>query len=181
MKILFAAAALGLSAPVAHADCAPLRDMSEPSARLILELREAESEREARQIGAELWQIWLTAPDTAAQALLDEGIERLRVADHERAEAAFSELIEYCPDYAEGYNQRAFSAYLRGDYGAALDDLDLALDRTPTHVGALSGKALTLMGLGRIDAGQAVLREALALNPWLSERRLLIEKPGEDL
>ena len=64
---------------------------------------------------------------------------------------------------------------------AALADLDLALERSPRHVGALSGKALTLMGLGRADEAQAVLREALALNPWIPERGLLQEAPGEEL
>jgi len=50
----------------------------------------------------------------------------------------------------------AFSAYLQGRFGDALDDLELALDRSPTHIGALSGKALTLFGMGRIDAGQVI-------------------------
>ncbi|MEL7462256.1 MAG: tetratricopeptide repeat protein, partial [Pseudomonadota bacterium] len=95
--------------------------------------------------------------------------------------AALNRLVDYCPDYAEGYNQRAFAAFLQADYDAALADLDLALDRSPTHLGALSGKALTLMGMGRNDIAQDVLREALALNPWLPERRFLIERPGEKL
>jgi len=181
MKPVILSAAFALLAPIAWAECAALPDIAEPSARLILELREAEDEMAAREFSAGLWELWLTAPDAKAQAMLDEGIARLRIADHDGAEAAFSELVAYCPDYAEGYNQRAFSAFLRGDYGQALEDLDRALNRSPAHVGALSGKALTLMGLGRIDAGQGVLREALRLNPWLSERRLLIEKPGEDL
>lgn len=170
-----------LLAPSAHATCGALPDIAEDQARLILELREADNESAARAISGQLWTLWLKAPDEAAQALLDDGIARLRVADHDGAEAAFTQLIDRCPDYAEGYNQRAFSAYLQGRFGEALDDLDLALDRSPTHIGALSGKALTLFGLGRIDAGQVVLREALALNPWLSERRLLIEEPGEEL
>lgn len=181
MKRLLSAAAVALVAPAACAACAPVPDIDAPSARLILELREAENEMAARALNAELWDLWLQAPDAEAQDLLNEGIDRLRVADHTGAEAAFTALIAYCPNYAEGYNQRAFSAYLQGDYSRALADLDLALERRPTHVGALSGKALTLMGLGRIEAGQQALRDALALNPWLSERRLLIETPGEDL
>lgn len=180
MKIAFIAVPLLLAAPV-YADCGPLPDIAEPQARLILELRDAETEMAARDINGQLWTLWLTAPDEEAQTLLDEGVARLRVADHEGAEAAFTSLIERCPDYAEGYNQRAFSAYLQGRFGEALDDLELALERSPTHIGALSGKALTLLGMGRIKAGQAVLRDALALNPWLSERRFLIEEPGEDL
>ncbi|WP_367834162.1 tetratricopeptide repeat protein [Wenxinia marina] len=98
-----------------------------------------------------------------------------------RARALFGRLVDYCPDYAEGYNQRAFAAFLVQDYEAALDDLDTALALNPDHVAALSGRALTLMGLGRMDEGQAALRAALALNPWLGERAMLIELPGEDI
>ena len=94
---------------------------------------------------------------------------------------AFDRLVEYCPDYAEGYNQRAFVNFLREDYEAALPDLDRALERSPRHVAALSGKALTLMGLGRGDEAQEVLREAVELNPWIPERGLLQELPGEEL
>jgi hypothetical protein len=45
----------------------------------------------------------------------------------------------------------------------------------------LSGKALTLMGLGRDAEAQTVLRAALALNPWLEERALLVTPPGVEL
>jgi tetratricopeptide (TPR) repeat protein len=94
---------------------------------------------------------------------------------------ALNRLIEYCPAYAEGYNQRAFTNYLQQDFEAALVDLDRALNILPTHVAALSGKALTLMGLGRSAEAQEVLRAALALNPWLQERALLAEPIGTDL
>jgi len=93
--------------------------------------------------------------------------------DLRNAVAAFDALIAYCPDYAEGYNQRAFARYLRQDFAPALEDLDAALARSPRHIGALSGKALTLMGLGRDREALATLRAALALNPWLSERALV--------
>jgi tetratricopeptide (TPR) repeat protein len=90
-------------------------------------------------------------------------------------------LIDYCPDYAEGYNQRAFVSFLTEDFEGALPDLDRTLELSPTHVGALAGKALTLLALSRQDEGQKVLKQALALNPWLSERALLSEPPGQDI
>lgn len=169
------------SAVQAVAACPKPADISVASTRLLLELREADTEGAAQDINAQLWALWLKAPDDAAQALLDEGTTLIRFSDFSGAQDALTKLVEYCPDYAEGYNQRAFAAFLQADYDAALADLDLALERTPTHLGALSGKALTLMGLGRNDIAQDVLREALALNPWLPERRFLIERPGEKL
>ncbi len=85
------------------------------------------------------------------------------------------------PGLCRGYNQRAFANFIRQDYGRALEDLDLVLERSPNHIAAMSGKALTLMALGRVEAGQAVLREALKLNPWLRERDRLIDGAGDDI
>ena len=175
------AALLLMSAPALAETCPEPPDHGAALDALVEAARAAPTEAAGRALSDEMWGLWTDAPDARAQGWLDEGMERREAYDFAGAEAAFDALVDYCPDYAEGYNQRAFSAYLRGDYGSALEDLDSALERSPAHVGALSGKALTLMGLGRIAAGQAVLREALDLNPWLSERRLLIEKPGEDL
>ena len=90
-------------------------------------------------------------------------------------------LVAYCPDYAEGYNQRAYIAFLQKDYASALDDLEKALARDPDHIAALAGKALTEMGLGGQEAGQETLKAALKLNPWLTERRFLIEPLGQDI
>lgn len=170
-----------LAASPAFAVCPDADDISVPSAKLLLELRDAKNELAAQSINSQLWQLWLKAPDAEAQALLDEGTMRIRISDFKGAEAALDQLVAYCPDYAEGYNQRAFAAFLQSDFDSALQDLDLALERSPTHLGALSGKALTLMGLGRDEIAQDVLREALALNPWLPERRFLVERPGEKL
>ncbi|MEZ5715798.1 MAG: hypothetical protein R3D85_11860 [Paracoccaceae bacterium] len=43
----------------------------------------------------------------------------------------------------------------------------------PTHLGALSGRAMTLLALGRKAEALDQLRLAVGLNPWLPERRLL--------
>jgi tetratricopeptide (TPR) repeat protein len=84
----------------------------------------------------------------------------------------FDQLIDYCPEYAEGYNQRAFVHYLRRDFAAALRDLDRALELSPRHVAAMSGRALSLYGLSRMEEAREALAAALALNPWLPERYL---------
>lgn len=163
------------------AECPAAPDHRDALASLIAKAQNVQSEAAARQLNSEMWLLWRDAPDARAQELLDRGIERREAYDFEAAAAALDELVAYCPEYAEGYNQRAFVQFLRADYANALEDLELALGLTPTHIGALSGKAMTLMGLGRMAAAQATLREALALNPWLPERSMLIKPAGEDI
>ncbi|MEC9199852.1 MAG: hypothetical protein VX378_02695 [Pseudomonadota bacterium] len=174
--------ALALLAPtVALAECPAAPDHSAALARLFDQARAATSPAAAAEPANRMWELWTDAPDGQAQDLLDAGMERIRMSDWDGAGKALSALIEYCPDYAEGYNQRAFVSFLTEDFEGALPDLDRTLELSPTHVGALAGKALTLLALGRQAEGQKALKQALDLNPWLSERALLSEPPGQDI
>ncbi len=166
---------------VAFADCPPSPDVSADVDGILSELQAAPDERTARGKFSALWELWAMAPDEAAQALLDRGMQARASYNFIDALDAFDRLVDYCPEYAEGYNQRAFVNFLRQDFEPALVDLDEALARRPNHVAAMSGKALTLIGLGRTGEAELVLREALRLNPWLPERNLLPEFQGDKL
>ncbi|ABG32070.1 tetratricopeptide repeat protein [Roseobacter denitrificans] len=167
--------ALCFFAAPAFAQCPPVSDITGQIEQLAAEARTAENEMAGRAVSDQMWQLWLIAPDEPAQEMLDAGMRARTSYDYHAAIEAFSRLIDYCPAYAEGYNQRGFIQFLRQDYEAALVDLDAALARSSNHVGAQSGRALTLMNLGRIDEARVQLREALENNPWLSERALLNE------
>jgi len=146
---------------------------------LFADIQAAPSQSRGLELGRELWQYWLDAPNEVAQKILDRGMTRRSGFDLIGAKADFEALIQYCPEYAEGYNQRAFVNFLSENYAAALPDLDRALELSPRHVGALSGRMATLMALGRTEEAQADLKRALALNPWLPERSLLANPPQE--
>ena len=164
---------LCLLAPAAVLACPAPPDHRAALDALFAQVQEAETEREARIISNEMWEFWADAPDAHAQELLDEGMTRRAAHDLAGAVTAFDALTAYCPDYAEGYNQRAFANFIRRDYAAALPDLERALALSPRHLGALTGQAMTLMALERPGEAALVLRRALDLNPWLSERHLL--------
>lgn len=175
-----------LAAPVFADTCPPGPDRSAALSDLRAALQAAPDAGAAGPISAQMWELWLSAPDAVAQELLDEGLRKRNNFDFFGAFQSFDALIAYCPDYAEGFNQRAFTSYLREDFAAALVDLDAALALLPDHVGAQSGRALTLMNLGRIPEARAQMLAALDNNPWLSERALLADGgplavPGEDI
>jgi tetratricopeptide (TPR) repeat protein len=173
--------ALTIAAAPAYAECPPVTDRSAELAALFEGARNAPNDMASRVFSDQMWEIWTDAPDDAAAALLNTGMSARRVADYLAARDAFDRLVEYCPHWAEGYNQRAFIAFLSGDYEAALVDLERTVEINSEHVGALSGLALTLTALGREAEAQDWLRKALALNPWIPERGLLKEPPGQEL
>ena len=171
-----------LAAGPALADtCAEAPDHSAALSGLIVAAQQAPDEMSARLISNDMWALWADAPDDHAQELLDEGMTRRSAYDFDGAVVALDALVTYCPDYAEGYNQRAFVRFLQQDFEAALPDLERAIALSPRHIAALAGQAMTLVALERNGEAAMVLRTALKMNPWLSERRLLpLLEAGED-
>ncbi len=166
---------LALAAQPALAECPPGKETSALRAALHARLMNAQSEAEAARIARSIWRIWLVAPDAQAQDLLDRGIARRDSWDLEMSAALFDRLIAYCPDYAEGYNQRAFTRFLQRDYDGALEDLDSVLAANPSHFGALSAKAMALVQQGRPRRALKTLRQAVAVHPFLRERPMLAD------
>lgn len=165
--------ALVVAGPAFATACPEPPDHAKALSDLITQAREAENDRTGRALSNKMWELWADAPDAKSQELLDEAMSRRESYDYDGAMKAADALVEYCPDYAEGYNQRAFIHYLRQDYQAALPDLKRTVELSPRHVAALAGQALTLAALGRKAEAALSLRAALDLNPWLNERHLL--------
>lgn len=181
MRNLMIALAVAAAQSAAADGCPVAPDHTAALDGLYAEVQRAPNEMIARNFSSQMWELWLEAPDEPSQMMLDEALRAMRISDYLRAEDRLNTLVSYCPFYPEGYNQRAFVNYLRGDYAAALPDLDQAIALNPRHTGALTGKALTLIALGREDEAQPVLKDAVALNPWLGERVLITEPEGEPL
>lgn len=165
-----------LAAPALAEDCPPPPDHSAEIDALLSDVRVARDQTEAQEISNDMWRLWADAPNEQAQEVLDRGMRKRAAFDLLGAIEDFDLLVDYCPDYAEGYNQRAFAHFIREDYEAALRDLNRALELNPMHIPAMAGRALTLMGLGDMEAAQEELRQALKIHPWLPERRMLIDQ-----
>lgn len=170
-----------MAQPAFAQTCPPVTDQSVAIATIITQLQATEGPEVARPLTAQLWTIWRKAPDAQAQQLLDRGSAQILDSDYRGARRTFDTLVAYCPDYAEGYNQRAFASYIMRDYAAALADLDKTIALVPNHVAAMAGKGLSLLALDRDAEAQIVLKDAVALHPWLEERRLITQPAGTDL
>ncbi len=148
---------------------------------LMAALAQAESQAQADLLAAKIWDVWLTAPDEAAQEVLNAAMERRQAYDFRGAIRELDRLVAAYPDYAEGWNQRATMHFMVGDFEASLADVEEVLAREPRHFGALAGKGVILFQQGRIPLAQLAVREGLRHHPFLRERALLGADQGTDL
>lgn len=149
--------------------------------RLYIELKQSKTESAARAVENKIWQKWVIGPNTEATDLLAKAMERRRAYDFAGSLEILNKVVEKTPNWAEGWNQRAFVHFLREEFDKSLEDADRAIELEPNHFGALAGKAQILMSQGRTELGQKALRRAIKLHPFLKERALLIEIPGQEL
>lgn len=175
-----AAFGLGAGASVAQS-CPPLPDRTDERAQLFQALRNAPDEPTGIAAANAIWQFWTKAPDQKAQALLNSGMAAMRQSDFERAESLLEDLTEYCPDFPEGWNQRAFARFLRKNPTGSVADIERTLALEPDHFGALAGLALILIEQGESEKAKAVLKHAISVNPWLKERAFLHENATKDI
>lgn len=181
MRLLAPALLIALAAPAAAETCASGPDRSAERAALFETLRDAPDERAGEEAASAIWRFWFVAPDAKAQTLLSAAQNAVGEGLPESALGALDELIAYCPTYAEAWNQRATLRFILRDYEGSLADVEKVLELEPLHFGALAGKAVMLIGMGRTDEGQEALRAAAEIHPWLRERRHIAPRPGIDL
>jgi len=146
----------------------------EDSASLFTDLANATSELEGKHIEDAIWRFWFNqSPTEEIRSWLDAGIERREAYDYEAAEQHFDKVVSAAPEYAEGYNQRAFIRFLRENFVDAKTDLEKALELEPNHFGALSGLFHVLFRQNQQDDAMKSLQQAVTIHPWLKERSSL--------
>ncbi|MET1411577.1 tetratricopeptide repeat protein [Roseibium sp. HPY-6] len=145
-------------------------------------LKNATTEAEAKSIERDIWQSWIeAAPTPQLKSKVESAMRKREQYDFQGGRDILDEVVKEAPSYAEGWNQRAFILFLQGNYEASLNDIERVLELEPRHFGALSGKAMIYMTLGRVKLGQETLREAVEIHPYLQERSMLIKPKGVDL
>lgn len=177
MRLVPVAAIAGVVAILAMAALAQQPDGRD---RLFDALKNAPTEAAGRMAENAIWEYWMAAGPTEGIRL--DVAEAMRARDGYDFDAALEILngvVADAPDYAEGWNQRAFVHFLKGSLDESLEDIDRALELEPKHFAALSGKAIVLMQQGRVELSQKALRQAVAIHPWLRERSMLIPEDGD--
>jgi len=205
LAVALALALSPLALTQAHAQGAPTPELDapkRPSPPLAKPNRGSEKQAESKSPqdrDAQLQELYAqlaTAPDPARAGALATAIERLWLQSESdtigvlmaRALKAINEkrndlalrlldtVVELAPDYAEGWNRRAYVYYLQDRYGSALGDLRRVLALEPKHFRALSGLAQILNDYGQKKNALKAYQELLRIHPHASGAKDAVEK-----
>jgi tetratricopeptide (TPR) repeat protein len=172
------AAVLFVSVSSAFADDALDRERLD---KLFAQLALASSPEQAQAIDQQIWMIWTVPSDPTLAGRMNEVVSARRMGDPVEAILLLDRLIEDYPAYAEGWNQRATMYYMIGNFEASIADCAKVLELEPRHFGALSGRALMYLQMGKRNQALQDMRAAVAVHPFLNERQLFPELEQEEM
>ncbi len=113
----------------------------------------------------EITRIWSRSGSPAMDLLLRRGIEAMKAEDYGAAVEHLTALTDHAPDFAEGWNARATTFYVSGEYALAMADIERVLALEPRHFGAISGLAFILEEMGETTLALRALRMVHEINP----------------
>jgi len=138
---------------------------------LFTQLREATNPRVAKWAEREIWTIWHETPDDTSLEIMRNARTALDNADFDLAISLLDKLVEYTPDFAEAWNQRAIVLYFTEDYSGSLRDIEQTLKLEPRHFGAMSGRGRVYLHLDELELALQAFESALDRNPWMDNIR----------
>lgn len=147
-------------------------DQSDPNLiELFARLQDETNPAIARRVEREIWSIWHETPDEKSLEIMRSARSALARNDFDSAIDALNQLVDYVPNFAEAWNQRAIVLYMAEDYAGSLRDIRQALTLEPRHFGALSGRGQVYMRLEEPKLALKAFESALHLNPWMANIR----------
>jgi tetratricopeptide (TPR) repeat protein len=179
MLFMLAGGSVRAAEPAALPPAAGLTEaQAKERAALFAALAAAKNDAEARAVEERIWTFWRSFADAESSELLDASRQAQLRFDYDEALIYLKALVKHAPQFAEGWNQLGYVYFLAGKYEDSLAAIAHVRRLEPLHYAALAGEGIILYQQGKIDEAQAPLKRALAIDPWLRERNLILESPG---
>lgn len=143
---------------------------------LFANLQTTSDDAEAAALTQLIWEIWHLSDNDTVNDFLSQGIEKMSIHNYRAALAAFNNVVEIEPNFAEGWNKRATVYYLMNEFELSIHDIERTLALEPRHFGALSGLGLVLLAIGNEGAALKAFEEALKVNPHMPGAQIHAEQ-----
>lgn len=135
-------------------------------AELYTHLAQSQDATQSAPIAEAIEQLWQQSGSDTIGVLMGRSTKAISDKKNELAMQLLDAVTELAPDYAEGWNRRAYVQYLNNNYEGAVGDLRRALALEPNHFKALEGLARILRDTGQKKAALQAYKQILKINPF---------------
>ncbi len=147
---------------------------------LYAHLATADSPETAKRVQSTIERLWNHSGSDTVGLLMQRASKALATKDFDQALIFMDYVVQLAPDYAEGFNRRAFIHFSRNDMSSALGDLRRALALEPNHFKALDGLAQIWRQMGNPKGALSVAKQLLEIHPhWEGAAKMAEELARE--
>jgi len=154
----------------------PPQDRDAQLKDLYAQLARAPNPASAEAIADSIERLWLQTDSDTIGVLMARSLRAISEKRYDLALRLLDAVVELAPDYAEGWNRRAYVYYLQDRSGSALGDLRRVLALEPKHFRALSGLAQILSDYGQKKNALKAYEELLRIHPHASGAQEAVKK-----
>lgn len=170
----------GQKKPLERAPGQNLPDTPQQRAKLLqslyAHLATADSEEQAQSVVEAIERLWLHSGSDTVSVLMERSLKAVGDNNAELALKLLDAVVELAPDYAEGWNRRAYVYYMQNDFERALGDLRRVLALEPSHFKALDGLGQILREIGQKKGALKAYQRLLEVHPYWSGARQAIDE-----
>ena len=128
-------------------------------------LATSDDKKLAGQIERALQRLYMISGSPTVDILMRRSVKAINEDKYAKALRFLNVVTQLAPDYAEGWNQRAFSFYKKNQLRKAAGDLRRVLALDPNHVRALAGLGAILREVGDEAGAYNVFKRLNEVNP----------------
>jgi len=148
---------------------------------LYAHLATAASEETAQLTSQAIEHVWLKSGSDTVNLLMERALKAVNEKNLDLALKLLDGVVELAPDYAEGWNRRAYVLYTRNEFARSLGDLRRVLALDPNHFKALDGLGQVLRELEYKKAALQVYRRLLEVHPYMSGAKSAVDELAREV
>lgn len=144
-------------------------------------LAAAEDAKQATTISTSIERLWVTSGSDTVGLLMQRAMQAVNGKNPDLALKLLDAVVALAPDYAEGWNRRAYVHYTQSHIDLALGDLRRTLALDPNHFKALEGLVHILRDIGRKKEALQAARTLLDVNPYYDGMKQIVDELAREI
>ena len=144
-------------------------------------LATAEDANQSQTVTASIERLWVTSGSDTINLLMGRALQAADAKNPELAIQLLDAVVTLAPDYAEGWNRRAYLHYTQNHIDLALGDLRRTLALDQNHFKALDGLVHILQEIGRKKEALAAARKLLDVDPFYDGAKQIVDELSREI